>query len=287
MLNSGLEFSAQLVDGWLIEESLWHQRMKVLEPEDPSEATLRLLISCLDLTSLSATDTKESIDVLLSKALQPLAGSDLKVGGVCVYQPFVARAVTRLEGSGIAIATVAGGFPAGQMDLEVKCADIAKSVHLGATEIDAVICRSAPLCGDWKQLYREVAAMKQACGGAKLKVIIGSGDLRDALAIYKTSLVCLMGGADVIKTSTGMEAVNATPEAAFWMLKAIREYRDICGYTAGFKPAGGIKTTEQAMQYHQLLEMELGSEYLHPDFFRIGASSLLDDVLVKIEDLRS
>jgi deoxyribose-phosphate aldolase len=282
MLNPGLEFSSQLVDGWLIEESLWHQGMKVLEPENPSEATLRLLISCLDLTSLSATDTGESIELLLSKALQPLAGSDLKVGGVCVYQPFVARAVRRLEGSGIAIATVAGGFPAGQMDLEVKCADIAKSVQLGATEIDAVICRSAPLCGDWKQLYLEVVAIKQACGGAKLKVIIGSGDLRDALTIYKTSMVCLMGGADVIKTSTGMEAVNASPEAAFWMLKATRDYRVLSGYTTGFKPAGGIKTLEQAMQYLQLVRAELGSDYLQPHLFRIGASSLLDDIVKRL-----
>jgi deoxyribose-phosphate aldolase len=287
MSNPGIDFNCELIENMEIRPSDLQQSLKALHVSEPSEELLCFLISCLDLTSLSATDTPDKIDALVERAKSPLPGADLIVAGVCVYQPFVAQLAAQLQGSGIAVAAVGGGFPAGQMDILVKCADIAQSVDHGANEIDAVICRSAPLRNDWQSLYDEVRAMKQACQGMKLKLIIATGDLKDELRIYQTAMTALMAGADVIKTSTGMEAVNATPEAAFWMLRAIREYRDLSGFAAGFKAAGGIKTTAQAMQYYQLLERELGSEYLHPDFFRIGASSLLDDVLGKIAALRS
>lgn len=286
MSNPGIDFDLEVIERMRINPAHLRQSLKAVHTSRPSEEALCFLISCLDLTSLSSTDTPDKIDALVDRARKPLPGADVQVAGVCVYQPFVAQVSTRLQGSGIAVAAVGGGFPSGQMDLAVKCADIERSVELGATEIDAVICRSAPLLNDWQGLYDEVRAMKQACKGMKLKLIIATGDLQDDLRIYRTAMVALMAGADVIKTSTGMEAINATPEAAFWMLRAIREYRDLAGFSAGFKAAGGIKTTEQAMVYHQLFGMELGSEYLQPENFRIGASSLLDDVLKEIAVLR-
>jgi deoxyribose-phosphate aldolase len=287
MNNPGIEFDYKRIENMQMKSAHRQQSLKAVIAFKPSEEVLRFLIACLDLTSLSATDTPDKIDVLVERAQKPWPGAEVQVAGVCVYQPFVAQVAARLRGSKIAIAAVGGGFPSGQMDLPIKCADIARSVEHGATEIDAVISRSAPLRNDWQSLYDEVWAMKQACRGMKLKLIIATGDLQDELRIYQTAMTALMAGADVIKTSTGMEAVNATPEAAFWMLRAIREYRDLTGFEAGFKAAGGIKTTEQALLYYQLQEKELGSEYLHPDFFRIGASSLLDHVLGKLADLRN
>lgn len=246
------------------------------------EANVLKSISCLDLTSLSATDTPDKIGALLAKAREPLAGRTVEVASVCVYQPFIAQAKTALKGTTIGVAAVAGGFPAGQMDVGVKCEDIIQSVDLGATEIDMVINRSLVLTENWEALYHEVLACKDACGKATLKVILATGELPDYTAISKASWVAMMAGADFIKTSTGFEKVNATLEASYTMLRAIKEYNDLTGNKVGFKAAGGIRTANNAMLYFALVEDVLGSAWLDKSLFRIGASSLLDNLAKKV-----
>jgi len=248
---------------------------------ESSKKEIEALVSYLDLTSLNGTDTPDTISKLLAKAKSPLAGNEIKTAAVCIYQPFIAQCAVELKNSDIQIATVAGGFPAGQMDLDVKCADIERSVSLGATEIDMVINRANPLTGNWRALYDEVKACKKSCGPARLKVIIATGELGDYTTIAKTSWVCMMAGADFIKTSTGMEKVNATLEVGFVMMNTIRQYFELTDIVVGFKPAGGIRTTEQAMQWHHLVKETLGARWCTKSLFRIGASSLLDDLAVK------
>lgn len=279
MPNQGIPFHPEWLHCPAQEGTKSNNRLSQIQAAEVTRETLLKIISCLDLTSLNATDTPEVIAALLKKALKPVQNHPVKVGGVCVYQPFITQAVESLGDSGIHIATVAGGFPSGQMDLEVKCADIRKSVELGATEVDVVIRRTWPLTGNWEALYEEVVEMKKACASStRLKVIIASGELLDEAMIYATSMTCLMAGADMIKTSTGMEKVNATLPAGAIMLKAICHFHQKSGIRAGFKPAGGIRTTEQALQWWKLVEVELGKEWLNPELFRIGASSLLDHV---------
>ena len=242
-------------------------------------------IAMLDLTTLQGDDTPARVTTLLKKAQSPLAGNAIKVAAVCLYQPFVAQALAVLNKTNLGVATVAGGFPAGQMLLDVKCADIEQSVQLGATEIDAVINRTNPLTGDWEALYAEVRAFKVACGSAKLKVIIATGELADDTVIAKTSWVCMMAGADFIKTSTGLEKVNATLEAGVVMMDAIGAYEKQTGIAVGFKPAGGIRTTAQAMEWLALLRNTLGEAWMNSSRFRIGASGLLDDLVTTYEKL--
>lgn len=283
MANPGLPFSAEFPSALFMNAEAISTAIRKLEEVSVSQtgadSWILQIISCLDLTSLNATDRPESIAKLLEKSQSPLKGEPDKVAAVCVYQPFVAQCAEQLKTSETNIACVAGGFPSGQMELSVKCADIEKSVDLGANEIDVVINRANPLTGNWIRLYEEVKACKQSCGQAHLKVIIATGELESSELIAKTSWVCMLAGADFIKTSTGMEKVNATFEAGVIMMRTIREYHKSTGHKVGFKPAGGIRSTLQAIQWLQLVKDELDETWANKSTFRIGASSLLDDLV--------
>jgi deoxyribose-phosphate aldolase len=202
----------------------------------------------------------------------------LMTGAVCVYSARVADAVKSLEGTGVPVAAVATGFPAGQTLLAPKLAEIRGAVKDGAAEIDIVISRKYAICGEWEELYNEVKAFREACGEAHMKTILATGELPTLRHVYMASLVCMMAGADFIKTSTGMEKVNATLPVSFVMARAIREYYERTGYKIGFKPAGGVRTSKQATAYIVMMMEELGEEWTHPHLFRIGASALLTDI---------
>lgn len=243
-------------------------------------------IQCMDLTTLGGDDTPGTVERLCAKARRPLRGdllsslgvSDLRVGAVCVYHEMVPVAVRALDGSGIPVAAVAAGFPHGLSPMKQRIEEIHASVDAGATEIDIVITRAKVLCGEWDALFDEVAAFREACGEAHLKAILATGELGTLRDVGKASLVCMMAGADFIKTSTGKESVNATMEYGLVMARAIRDYQDQTGYRVGFKPAGGIRTAKQAMEWLILMKEELGDAWVRPDLFRLGASSLLGDI---------
>jgi deoxyribose-phosphate aldolase len=251
-------------------------------------AWLLKAITCLDLTTLAGDDTPGNVRRLCAKAVHPLRqdmeealGIDdlnLRVAAVCVYHNLVSEAVDALHGTGIPIAAVSTGFPAGQIALPQKLDEIAASVAAGAAEIDVVISRARVLTGNWRSLYDEVRAFRRACGEAHLKTILAAGELRTLQDVGMASLVCMMAGADFVKTSTGKEAVNATLPVGLVMARAIRDYRERTGYRVGFKPAGGIRTAKQALDWEILMKEELGDEWLQPSLFRIGASSLLSDI---------
>jgi deoxyribose-phosphate aldolase len=207
----------------------------------------------------------------------------VQVGAVCVYHALVATAVEALRGSGIPVAAVSTGFPAGLNPFELKIREIEASVADGAREIDIVISRQHVLTGDWHALYDEVRAFRAACGDAHIKTILATGELGTLRNVYRASLVCMMAGADFIKTSTGKETVNATLPVSLVMARAIREYYERTGYKIGFKPAGGIKTAKQALDWLILMKEELGDEWLRPQLFRLGASSLLGDIERQLE----
>lgn len=286
MLNPGLPFDISILEAPVPSAESPGKRIARLQNPPVSKELILQLVSLLDLTSLNATDTPAQIDLLVKRALQPLEGENVSVGGICIYQPFIPQARQALQTSDIGLATVSGGFPAGQMELALKCEDIRYSVALGATEIDAVIRRTWPLTGNWQALYDEVKAFRTAAGNVKLKVIIASGELKQPEIIYKTSLTCLMAGADFVKTSTGMEQVNATLDAGYMIMQAIARYKQLSGFSGGFKPAGGIRTTDQALAWQQLIREELGEEWLHPELFRIGASKLLDELIESLQAIQ-
>jgi deoxyribose-phosphate aldolase len=256
-------------------------------------AWLLRAITCMDLTTLSGDDTDERVRRLCAKARQPLQSElieklgigELKihVGAVCVYHLFVETAQRALEGSGIPVAAVSTGFPAGLSPLEERIAEIRKSVEAGAQEIDVVITRAHVFGGEWQKLYDEIVAFKDACGAAHLKVILGTGDLLTLRNVAKASLVAMMAGADFIKTSTGKEAVNATLPVGLVMARAIREYAEETGTAVGFKPAGGIRTAKQSLEWLALMKEELGDAWLTPHLFRIGASGMLADIERQLE----
>jgi deoxyribose-phosphate aldolase len=256
-------------------------------------AWLLRAITCMDLTTLSGDDTDERVRRLCAKARQPvqqelldqLAVRDLhiKVGAVCVYHLFVESAVKALQGSGIPVAAVSTGFPAGLSPLEERIAEIKKSVEAGAQEIDVVITRAHVFCAQWQKLYDEIVAFKDACGPAHLKVILGTGDLLTLRNVAKASLVAMMAGADFIKTSTGKETVNATLPVGLVMVRAIREYAQETGMAVGFKPAGGIRTARQSLEWLALMKEELGNSWLQPHLFRFGASGMLADIERQLE----
>ncbi len=244
-------------------------------------------IACMDLTTLAGDDTPDRVRRLCAKARRPLtdeivAGLGLdampQVGAVCVYPTMVAPAVKALEGAGIPVASVATGFPAGLMPLDLRLAEIRYAVDQGAQEIDIVITRAHVLGGDWAALYDEVAAMRAACGPAHLKAILATGDLVTLSNVYAASQVAMQAGADFIKTSTGKEGVNATLPVGLTMCRAIRDYRTTTGQIVGFKPAGGMKTAKDALNWQILMREELGRDWLRPDLFRLGASSMLGDI---------
>jgi deoxyribose-phosphate aldolase len=249
-------------------------------------------LQCMDLTTLAGDDTQGRVQRLCAKARQPLRDDIVKglglsampqVGAVCVYPTMVAHAVKALRGSGIPVASVATGFPAGLTPLSTRLAEIKYAVDQGAAEIDIVIFRSQVLRGEWAALYDEISAMRQACGPAHMKAILATGDLKTLRNVYKASMVAMQAGADFIKTSTGKEDVNATLPVSLTMLRALRDYGERTGFEIGFKPAGGLKTAKDAMNWLILMKEEMGRRWLEPDLFRIGASSLLADIERQLE----
>jgi deoxyribose-phosphate aldolase len=256
-------------------------------------AWLLRAIACMDLTTLSGDDSAERVRRLCAKARRPLEDKIVKAlgieelglttGAVCVYHAFVETAVKALEGSGIPVAAVSTGFPAGLSPLETRVEEIRRSVEAGASEIDIVITRAHVFNGEWNALYDEVAAFKDACGAAHMKAILGTGDLLTLRNVARASWVAMMAGTDFIKTSTGKEAVNATLPVSLVMIRALREYGERTGMAVGFKPAGGIKTAKQALDWMATMKDELGRSWLEPTLFRYGASSMLGDIERQLE----
>jgi deoxyribose-phosphate aldolase len=261
--------------------------------KDWQAAWLLRAITCMDLTTLSGDDTDERVRRLCAKARQPIrqdlveklgiAPLDIKVAAVCVYHAFIETALHALEGSGIHVAAVSTGFPAGLSPLAERVAEIRRSVEAGAHEIDVVITRAHVFGGRWQALYDEIAAFKQACGPAHMKVILGTGDLLTLRNVARASVVAMMAGADFIKTSTGKEPTNATLPVGFVMTRAIREYAQQTGMAVGFKPAGGIRTAKQSLDWLSMMKEELGLSWVRAEMFRFGASSLLGDIGRQLE----
>jgi deoxyribose-phosphate aldolase len=256
--------------------------------KDWQAAWLLRAITCIDLTTLAGDDTPGNVQRLCAKARQPMrqdllealgvSEEGITVGAVCVYHARVADAVMALEGTNIPIAAVSTGFPSGQTSFRTRLDEIHDSVKAGAKEIDIVISRELVLTGQWERLYDEVKQFREACGEAHMKSILATGELGTLRNVGMASLVCMMAGSDFIKTSTGKETVNATLEVSLIMCRAIREYELKTGYKVGFKPAGGIRTAKQAMNWQFLMKEELGDAWLFPNLFRFGASSLLTDI---------
>jgi deoxyribose-phosphate aldolase len=256
-------------------------------------AWLLKAISCMDLTTLSGDDTEGKVYRLCAKARHPVRREllaamgvedlGITVGAVCVYPTMVAHAVRALEGSGIPVASVATAFPTGLSPMKLRLEEIRYAVGEGAAEIDIVITREHVLTGNWLALYEEIAAFREACGDSHLKTILATGELATLRNVYKASLVAMMAGADFIKTSTGKEPENATLPVSLTMVRALREYGEKTGYRIGFKPAGGIRTAKDAITWLILMKEELGRDWLEPELFRFGASSLLTDIERQLE----
>jgi deoxyribose-phosphate aldolase len=256
-------------------------------------AWLLRAITCMDLTTLSGDDTEERVRRLCAKGRHPLQQElvdklgieqlGIKVAAICVYHTFVETALQALDGSGIHVAAVSTGFPAGLSPLAERVAEIRRSVEAGAHEIDVVITRAHVFAGRWQALYDEVEAFKQACGPAHMKVILGTGDLVTLRNVARASFVAMMAGADFIKTSTGKETVNATLPVSLVMVRAIREYAQRTGMAVGFKPAGGIRTAKQSLDWLAMMKEELGDSWLRAEMFRFGASGLLGDIERQLE----
>jgi deoxyribose-phosphate aldolase len=259
--------------------------------KDHQAAWLLRAITCIDLTTLSGDDTARRVQRLCAKARQPVSPQLMKalgmepitVGAVCVYHEMIAPAKAALAGTNIPIAAVSTGFPAGLSPFELRIKEIEMSVAEGAAEIDIVISRRHVLSGDWQALYDEMRAFRAACGDAHVKAILATGELGSLRNVARASLVCMMAGADFIKTSTGKESVNATLPVTLVMIRAIRDYFDRTGIRVGYKPAGGISKAKDAITYLALIKEELGDRWLRPDLFRFGASSLLGDIERQLE----
>jgi deoxyribose-phosphate aldolase len=251
-------------------------------------AWLLRAIACMDLTTLSGDDSADRVRRLCAKARNPLQRHlveglgiedlQLTVGAVCVYHAFVECAVKALEGTGIPVAAVSTGFPAGLSPLAERVEEIRRSVEAGASEIDIVITRAHVFKGEWQALYDEVACFKDACGPVHMKAILGTGDLMTLRNVARASWVAMMAGADFIKTSTGKEAMNATLPVSLTMVRALREYARRTGMAVGFKPAGGIRTATQSLNWMAMMKDELGRSWLEPSLFRFGASGMLGDI---------
>ena len=256
-------------------------------------AWLLKAITLMDLTTLAGDDTKERVKRLCRKALKPLRSDlvddlgvgalNIKTGAVCVYHDMVPTAVKMLEGSGVPVAAVSTGFPAGLSPLHLRIEEIKESVAAGAKEIDIVISRRHVFNQNWSALYDEMAAFREACGDAHVKAILATGELSTLRNVARASLVCMMAGADFIKTSTGKEKVNATLPVSLTMVRQIRAYQERTGFMVGYKPAGGISTAKDALSYLALMKEELGDRWLEADLFRFGASSLLTDIERQLE----
>jgi deoxyribose-phosphate aldolase len=296
--NPGVAFDAGWFDTLRVNQSAALRRTATLGTrrsvkKDAQAAWLLKAVTCIDLTTLNGDDTEGRVRRLCAKARQPvredilealgMSGQPIRTGAVCVYHRFVAAAVDALAGSGIPVAAVSTGFPAGLIPHPLKLKEIEASVADGAAEIDIVVTREHVLTGNWRALYDEVREFRAACGAAHLKAILATGDIRTLTNVAKASMVCMMAGADFIKTSTGKEGVNATLDVSLVMVRMIREYGERTGAMVGFKPAGGVSTAKAALAYQILMKEELGRPWLEPALFRFGASSLLADIERQLE----
>jgi deoxyribose-phosphate aldolase len=296
--NRGTSLNLDWVENVRVNTSAVERRASTLVTrrtvkKDWQIAWLLRAITCMDLTTLSGDDTEERVKRLCAKARQPIQQEiveklgigelQIQVGAVCVYHVFVETARRALEGTKIPVAAVSTGFPAGLNPFEERLAEIRRSVEAGAQEIDIVITRAHVFGGQWQRLYDEIMAFKDACGPAHLKAILGTGDLTTLRNVAKASLVAMMAGADFIKTSTGKETVNATLPVGLVMTRVIREYAEETGMAVGFKPAGGIRTAKQSLEWLMLMKEELGNSWLDAKLFRMGASSMLGDIERQLE----
>ena len=296
--NPGIPLDLDWVDAVQVNRSAVERRCSSLTKrrsikKEWQAAWLLKAIRCMDLTTLSSDDTPDRVRRLCSKALRPLkqeltndlgiTSLNLTVGAVCVYHALVETAVKVLKGSNIPVAAVSTGFPHGLSPLPRRIEEIRDSVSAGALEIDIVITRAHVFSGNWEALYQEIKSFREACGDSHLKTILGTGELGSLRNVAKASLVCMMAGADFIKTSTGKEPQNATLPVSLVMLRMIRDYYQKTGHRVGFKPAGGIRTAKQALEWQILMKEELGREWLEPELFRFGASGLLTDIERQLE----
>ena len=265
--------------------------------KDKQAAWLLKAITLMDLTTLSGDDTEARVRRLCSKAKQPISNKlekilgteslDLSVAAVCVYHDMLASAKKALNNSKINLAAVSTGFPAGLSPLPLRLKEIEYSVDSGANEIDIVISRRHVLEGNWEELYKEVKMFREKCGDAHMKTILATGELGNLSNIAKASQVCMMAGADFIKTSTGKEPTNATLPVSLVMVRMIRNFYNETGIRIGFKAAGGISDTKTALLYMTMIQEELGRRWLEPDLFRFGASSLLGDIERQLDHFSS
>jgi deoxyribose-phosphate aldolase len=296
--NPGLPLDLEWVEEARVNRSAVERRAATLRTRRTVKkqwqaAWLLRAVTLMDLTTLSGDDTAGRVRRLCAKARRPVRDDlleamgasqlPIRVGAVCVYHTFIETAVQALEGSGIPVAAVSTGFPAGLSPFPQRLAEIRASVAAGAEEIDVVISRAHALTENWRALYDEVRAMREACGDAHIKTILATGELGTLRTVARASLVCMMAGADFIKTSTGKEAVNATLPVGLVMARAIRDYRERTGHLVGLKPAGGIRAAREALDWLALIKDELGDRWLRPDLFRFGASALLTDIERQLE----
>ena len=295
--NPGMDLELDLINEVRVNRSAIERRASTLPMRRTVKKSWQIAwmlkaVSCIDLTTLSGDDTPGRVHRLCAKAKQPVRQElldsfgftdDFHVGAVCVYHELLQPVKKSLEGYNIPVAVVSTGFPAGQIPFDIKLEEIKRSVESGADEIDIVKSRAHVHKTHWESLYDEVKAFREACGTAHLKTILATGDLGTLTQVQKASLVCMMAGADFIKTSTGKEEVNATLPVSLTMVRAIRDYYNLTGNLVGFKPAGGIKTAKEAVQWLLLMKEELDNRWLEPNLFRIGASSLLADIERQLE----
>jgi len=296
--NRGIPLNLDWIDGVRVNTSAVERRAQTLTTrrtvkKECQAAWLLRAITCMDLTTLSGDDTDERVRRLCAKARQPIQRElvqklgveslNIKVAAVCVYHAFVETARRAVEGSGIHVAAVSTGFPAGLSPLQERINEIRRSVEAGADEIDVVITRAHVFGAKWQAFYDEIAAFKNACGPAHLKVILGTGDLLTLRNVARASFVAMMAGADFIKTSTGKETVNATLPVSLVMTRAIREYALETDMAVGFKPAGGIRTAKQSLDWLALMKEELGTSWMKAELFRFGASGMLADIERQLE----
>jgi deoxyribose-phosphate aldolase len=296
--NPGMPLELDWVEDVRVNRSAVERRTATLRTrrtvkKEWQAAWLLRAVTLMDLTTLSGDDTPGRVRRLCAKARRPVRHDlleamqaeqlPIRVAAVCVYHTFVETALEALEGSGIPVAAVSTGFPAGLSPFEQRLGEIRASVAAGAEEIDVVITRGHVLTENWRALYDEVRAMREACGDAHIKTILATGELGTLRNVGRASLVCMMAGADFIKTSTGKESVNATLPVGLVMARAIRDYRERTGQLIGLKAAGGIRTAREALDWLTLVKDELGDRWLRPDLLRLGASSLLTDIERQLE----
>ena len=296
--NTGIPLRLEMFEAHAVNRSAAERRASTLTARRSVKnahqaAWLVNAVRCIDLTTLAGDDTAARVRRLCAKARRPLAphltealglaDNAVTTGAVCVYPTLVGPAVRALEGSNIPVASVATGFPAGLMPLDLRLAEIRYAVGQGADEIDIVVTREHVLRHDWVALYDEIAAMREACGAAHLKAILATGDLRTLRNVYSASMVAMQAGADFIKTSTGKESANATLPVSLVMVRALRDYEAATGHRVGFKPAGGMKSAKDALAWQFLMKEEVGRDWLSPQLFRLGASSMLADIERQLE----